>query len=237
MGQGNYRVADIQRQLDDCAKAYTFPMLDNGYVSLADVRLYAYRDETRWALIIEHLGFHAHIGGHNGIVNCLYRFGNCLDRAPGVADQDFIGMTFDGPDGPTFADDGQYVRDGVKSLRIRGHIASLDLSPGNLMAKGITLQQPPRIRGAELLRALTPKYRDFLLATEDELRQRVPADLPEMLVLDEWHHPDLAKGMLPSASNTFRMLSRMLVGGDPAFYKPTEPPNTHWKYWPNGGTL
>ncbi|MBL8798692.1 MAG: hypothetical protein JNM56_32660, partial [Planctomycetia bacterium] len=47
----------------------------------------------------------------------------------------------------------------------------------------------------------------------------------------------LAKGVLPSASNTFRMLSRMLVGGDPAFYKPTEAPNTHWKFWPNGGTL
>ena len=62
-GQNNYFVDSIVQQLDQCADDFTFPMLDNGYVRLIDARLSAYRDEERWALVIEVLGLDVPAGG------------------------------------------------------------------------------------------------------------------------------------------------------------------------------
>jgi uncharacterized protein DUF7003 len=238
MGQAIYRVGDIQRQLDECAKQSQFPMLDNAEVYLAGVRLHAYRDETRWAIIIEQLGFLPQSGGHAGIVNCLYRFGNCLKRPPGLEDTDLLTFTADGKSGPTFHDDtGLVVRDGASSIRMRSNDLAMNLSPAMLKQAGVVLKDPTHVKTFEMLRTLIVRYQDFMMATEDELRNRVPADLEETLVLDEWHHPDLGRGQLPSSAPTFRMIAKVLVAGDPVFYQPTEQPNTHWKNWPAGGTL
>ena len=43
--------------LDLCCDAYTFPMLDNGYVCLAATRLSLYRSVADWAMVIEVFGF------------------------------------------------------------------------------------------------------------------------------------------------------------------------------------
>src|SRR5690348_13333200 len=74
----HYTAADILEQLDGHAAEYTFPMLDNGYVYPADVRLSAYRDERRWAILIEVLGHFYRSGLPDGISTTIYRFGNCL---------------------------------------------------------------------------------------------------------------------------------------------------------------
>lgn len=230
--------SDILKQLDACARAFTFPMLDNGYVYLADTRLTAYRDETRWALVIEVLGYGAREGGHDGMNNALYCFGNCLGRPPGTANGDFLALTGDAPDAPTFTEDfSTVVRASARSLLIRGREVPLDLSPESLAAHGVNLVEPPHVTGADLLRRLVPEHRPELLASEAELRQRVPADLPQLLRLDGWRHPDLAANELPSASPTFQMIAVALESGDPRRYQPAEPPNTHWRYWPEGGSL
>ncbi|WP_328653300.1 hypothetical protein OG598_05315 [Micromonospora sp. NBC_00330] len=51
-------------------------------------------------------------------------------------------------------------------------------------------------RGEELvdvLRRLVPDHRELLLADEVELRRRIPADIPEIIRLDQWpagrNHP------------------------------------------------
>jgi hypothetical protein len=212
-------------------------MLDNGYVYPADVRLTAYRDNTRWALVIEVLGAHNHAGGHNGISDCLYCFGNCLNRPPGTANEDFLYPTADG-DSPTFDDEyGWYVNEEAGTIRIRDTIVPIRFKTDALKAKGIRLEDPPRVNAAELLRWLLPEYRELLLATEEELRQRVPIDLPIILRLDEWHHPDLADGELPSRSRTFQMIAELVGSGDSKHYQPTQEPNTDWSNWPDGGAL
>ena len=48
-----FTIPEILDQLDRCAQAYTFPMLDNGYVYPGAVNLTAYSDIARWAIIIE----------------------------------------------------------------------------------------------------------------------------------------------------------------------------------------
>lgn len=217
----SYSAAEILKQLDDCAEAYTFPVLDNAYVYPADTRMTLYRDEERWALVIEVLGFNSHMGGTEGIDNALYCFGNCLRRRPGMSPEDTLRPVTDGDSGPLFEDPhGTALRKGVKDLRIRGEL----------------VPAPAAAQGFELLRALLP-HRDLLLATDEELQARLPPDLPRLLRLDEWNHPDISDGDMPGEHPTFVMLAKVLETGDPSHYRPRRKPNTHWSNWPEGGVL
>ena len=96
---------EILSQLDDCAAESAFPMLDNGYVYPADVRLHAFGNPEKWAIVIDHLGYHYRSGDHDGIVDCVHYFGNCLRRKPGTDNEDFLTFTADGPDDLTFQEE------------------------------------------------------------------------------------------------------------------------------------
>ncbi len=223
----------ILDQLDACAERLAFPVLDAPGFWLAAVRLHAYRDDTRWALLLETLGCHEFGAGHESIDNCLHVYGNCLGRRPGVLPEDYLFPTSDGGEGPTF-DDRQYVRRTARTLHIRGRLVSLpDQSPLRDL-EGRPLAYSRRWRDYELLRWLVADHRAELLSTEAERRVRVPADLPEVLTLDAWHHPDLGGEALPSTSETFRQLAEVLATGDVTRYRPTQLPNTHWSCWPAG---
>jgi hypothetical protein len=102
---------------------------------------------------------------------------------------------------------------------------------------GITLASHDRVHVFELCRYLAAIARNDVLARPDERRVNVPPELDELLVLDEWHHPDLITDELPSQSDTFVQLANVLVTGDVAHYRPTRAPNTHWKHWPECGSL
>jgi len=231
----SFTTTEILEQFDHCARDCTFPMLDNGYVYPVDVRLEAYRDEGRWAVVIEVVGFHYRAGGIDGISNCLHLFGNCLKRRPGTANEDFLYPTGDGS--PFDHEFGATVRPDAKSIHIRDVDVPLHLSQSAFQVAGIDLLEPPTVFIYELLRLLTLSHRQLLLATEEELRDRVPPDLPMILRLDEWHHPDLAGDERPSTSETFQMIADVLVSGDAGVYQPALEPNTHWSNWPAGGTL
>ena len=73
----------------------------------------------------------------------------------------------------------------------------------------------------EVLWFLLPEHREAMLATEEELRRHVPADLPFFLRLDE----------TPSQNETFRKLAEVLAHGDPNRFVPPAKTNTHWKHW------
>lgn len=232
-----FMTKEILAQFDRCAAEFTFPMLDNGYVYLADVRLEAYRDEARWALVIEVVGVHNRASGHDGINNCLHLFGNCLKRPPGTANEDFLHLTDDGAEGPIFDEYSlDIVRPDARSIGVRGRAVEFTLDTPEFAKYGIDLESA-EVHTHELLRLLIEQDRVPFLATEAELRNRVPPDLPMVLRLDEWHHPDLAAGEVPSGSETFQMIAEVLVTGDSFRYRPAKPPNTHWKHWPEGGTL
>jgi len=103
--------------------------------------------------------------------------------------------------------------------------------------QGISLSSPPRVCVFELCRWLAEKRRDQVLAAPIERRACVPESLRQILQLEEWHHPDLASSEPPSSTEAFRMLADVLVFGEPSRYVPTVRSNTHWKNWPDGGTL
>lgn len=96
------RAEEILNQLDKCNSDYVFPMLDNGYIYPSGTKLTAYRDEQRWVIVIEVVGFNYRGGGHNGIYNCLHVFGNCLSYEPGTNSENFLNLTDDANNLSTF---------------------------------------------------------------------------------------------------------------------------------------
>jgi hypothetical protein len=69
-----------------------------------------------------------------------------------------------------------------------------------------------------------------------ERRNNVPENLVELLVLDEWCHPDVVNDERPSSSTTFQELADVLVHGDVSRYTAAQAANTHWSNWPDGGS-
>lgn len=232
------KTEEILSQLDQCNSEYTFPMLDNGYIYPAGTKLTAYRDDKRWVLIIETIGFSYRGGGHNGISNCLHVYGNCLNYQPGTQNENFLYPTGDSSECETFdKEEYFYLNPKCSNFLLRNQIHPVVHDRNRYLSCDIILEDEERINAFEFLRMLDKLYHDKLVATEEEIRGRIPNDLPKILELHEWHHPDLINGEIPSENETFRQIAMVLETGSFDFYRPTHQPNTHWTNWPDGGTL
>ncbi|MBC3760059.1 hypothetical protein H7U19_16750 [Hyunsoonleella sp. SJ7] len=233
-----YSSKEILAQLDKCANDYTFPMLDNGYIYPIHSKLTAYRDEKRWALIIEVFGFNYRGGGHNGISNCMHIFGNCISTNPGTDNANFLQITNDTPDSLTFDEEYQEsLNPQAKRMTLRGMEIDINHDREFYLNKGIELEEENKIFVWEFMRGLEPEYNNKFEATEKEIRERIPEDLPLILTLKEWNHPDCAGAELPSSNETFIQIAKVLETGKIEYYNPTLKPNNHWKNWPEGGKL
>jgi hypothetical protein len=208
-------------------------MLDNAYIFPAAARLALYRDVAHWAVMIEVLGFSPKAGeGVDRVVLDLYGFGNCLRRPPGL----LASLHPITASAPLFEDPWPgTLRDDVRTLILRGREMRIPRAPRAYAAAGVTRRRADAIYGFEVLRVLVPRHRDQLLAAAVERRAHLPADLPVILQLDDWHHPDLADDEWPGQTETFRQLADVLATGELAHYTAPEPPNTHWQHWPHGG--
>ena len=193
-------------QLDASAQEFTFPYLDHGNYHAVDVRLHIYRDEKRWAVVFETVGYNP---GARTVTDALtgygVRAGSQIERVENMED--------------LLDDDGNYVGD--KPIRVRGQELAVEATAGEYFP--------------EVIRELVPEHRDLLLADEAELRALVPADMPELLRLEAWRHPDVTVER-PSREETFQLIAKVLDTGNPHEYRPTAAPNTHWSNWPESGT-
>ncbi|MDX3226325.1 DUF7003 family protein [Streptomyces sp. ME19-01-6] len=206
----------ILAQFDASAADFDFPDLGHVYYYAVDARMRLYRDEERWALIVEAVGYNPRAGN---LIDKRHVYGNCLTVGePGLLDEDFLQRL----DNMDEVHDGEWNYAGIP-LIVRGRALEVAVEPG--------------VRMWDACRALVPAHRDLLLADEAELRARIPADLPELLRLEEWHQPEDVCEEPPSESETYRQIAEVLATGDPARYRPTLKPNTHWSNWPESGWM
>jgi hypothetical protein len=245
-----YSADEILAVLDEGARAFTFPMLDNGYVYPAATRLSLYRSEWDWAVVIELFGFSPRAGLPDLLV-CT--FGSHLTRQKGnpdfISEDAYQQYLQDHPNDELVwfhplaegdwmdQEDLELVDENASTLCLRGEEVPLP-ALSDYADAGVEFSEAPRITVFELCRALAFRHRSSVLATEEERRVALPSTVGKLLTLDEWHHPDVADPeALPSRNETFRQLTSFLVGGDVAGYAPAVAPNTHWSHWPAGGTL
>lgn len=242
----NWTSKHILDVLDACAEQFTFPVLDNGYVYLAATRMSVYRSNDDWAIVIEVFGFSPRSGSPDVQI---YTYSSKLrgrnTRSSYVIDDTYKKYLDSNPfnesrfiypvENSDWQDeeDGEFVKSGVCLLR-----GSEVIIPEASAYKevGIELAEK-RPLTFEFCRLLSDKYRDQVLCTEAERRISVSPELELLLRLDEWNHPDVSGGELPSASQTFNQLAEVIVAGDVELYKPTRKQNTHWKNWPESGAL
>jgi hypothetical protein len=209
---------DVLRQLDECAEGFDWPDPGHPNAVAIDARLHVFRDQHRWALVIELVGYNLR---NRDIVDVVHRYGNCLTHGePGYDELDFLGRIDNMNE---VEGDFEQLAAGRPSLEIRGRRVAVPGTEGEPLA--------------DVFRRLVPEHRDLLLADDGELRRRLPADLPRILVLDEWWHRDPDDWeVVPSACETFQQLADVLTTGDVSAYRPTRKPNTHWSFWPRSGS-
>jgi hypothetical protein len=222
-------------------------MLDNGYVYLAASRLSLFRSANDWVMAIEIFGFSPRAGVPD---THIYTFGSRLDHRQTA--KDFVNrdayenhlrnnpnnesrFVFPIEEGDWI--DGEMVSKKASIVAVRGQTFPLP-SRDQYAVRGIDLESDTEIRVFELCRYLAAIQRRELLATPEELRVNVPAESKMILQLDDWNHPDVVDDSnRPSGSETFQQLADVLVTANINRYQPTLAPNTHWRNWPDGGTL
>lgn len=234
--------------LDACCETFAFPMLDNGYVYLAATRLSLYRSATDWALVIEVFGYSPRSGSPDIHV---HTFASRIHRRK--TQQQFISeeahsryLTLNPHNESQFfypcdgsfqnPDDDELVNAQATHVTVRGRSIPLP-ALATYSHIGITLEDAPQVRVFELCRYLASSHRELVLATPSEQTVNVWPNMRQLLCLDEWHHPDLLADERPSTSSTFQQFAAALSTGDVSVYQPDVPPNTHWRFWPDGGSL
>lgn len=242
--------SQILAVLDRCCDHFWFPMLDNGYIYLAATRLSLYRTASDWAIVIEVFGFSPRAGLPDTFI---YTFASTLDNRDAPEKyktreayelylanhpHDESRLTYPIESGNWQDEDcDELVSENATKIVLRGQTLSL-LSTDQYAQRDITLNDPPRVQVFELCRFLADAERDSVLATPSERRISVPPDMPQIMQLEEWHHPNVVDDNdRPSGSEAFQQLAQVLVTGDLGFYRPSRPPNTHWRNWPEGGSL
>ena len=244
-----WKSEDVLAILDQCSAKFTFPMLDNGYLYLAATRLSVHRTEADWGIVIEVFGHSPRAGLpdtniytfastlHNRDTEEKYKslqaYENYLANNPHNESR-FV-FPIDSQEWED-ADDCEYIAAGATTVIVRGEAVKLPAME-EYEQYGIGLENRPRIHVFELCRFLAGVKREHVLSTSEERRISLLPEMRQILQLEEWNHPNLVGGELPSQSETFQQLAQVVVTGNRDAYRPSQPPNTHWKNWPDGGSL
>lgn len=242
---------DILSDLDEVGQAnpYKFFLdLDHGYSYTASSRLTLFADPGRWAIVMEMTGYNPR---GDGVVLEVHYFGNCLhglDRA-GSHDQflcntKFFNLSTGIRDKITVGID--LVSPSAAVMTVRGQELPIDHNVEHYEAIGINTHEednPDRLMNTwGLVRFLSEKYPDLFRANEEELRTCLPADLPKLMHIDRWVHPETWElygggGPKPSESGTIRMLAKILVQRDSSLWEEPASPNNDWRFHPEAGGL
>ena len=243
----NWKSERILEVLDACAEEFTFPALDNGYVYLAATKMSVYRSGDDWAIVIEVFGFSPRSGDPDVQIST---FSSKLhDRNPSsnyVTEEAYKNYLDSNPYNesrfiyPISNSEWQDEED-LESVKIGGKYMLRNneaIIPENaaFQEAGIDLEDETPLT-YEFCRLIAAKHRDQVLCTEAERRVSISPELELIQKLDEWNHPDISGGELPSSSETFKLIAEMLETGNVEGYKPTKKQNTHWDNWPEAGTL
>jgi hypothetical protein len=240
--------ANILSVLDRCCDRYSFPMLDNGYFYLAATRLSLHRTAADWAMVFEVFGYSPRTGQPNLFIE-TFASTLCNRDVPeayvnGEAFEKYLENNPNNElravypiDGDDWIDDQESVINDARVLLLRGQKFTIP-SEDEYANRGFTLEEAPHVKVYKLCRFVADVARDSVLATAKERHLSVLPEMTQVLQLEDWNHPDVKKSdERPSGSETFQQLAQVLTTGNAAVYKPSLSPITHWRNWPEGGSL
>lgn len=215
--------------------------LEHGYCVTAGSYLHLFADETRWAIVMEKIGYNNR-GDDIGLE--LDYFGNCVQEYGAynmlllpLIDTDEIEAEDDDDD-----DDGNYfemVAREITEVKIRDEYVPIENNAARFAELGIAVRKHMNehqlVDFGSLARYLCAINPDAIRANEDELRTWLPDNLPWLATIGDFHFVSAYdQETPPSAQETYQLLAKVLVTRDVTQWKPTLPANNHWSNWESG---
>jgi hypothetical protein len=229
---------------------YNFPLdLEHGYCVTAGSKIHLYADKTRWAIVCEKSGYQNR-GGDAEIE--LDYFGNCVSYAVDkYPERNYIsnasnivlisGEEYDricnkeGTDYENF----ELISPLASEVNIRGKKIKIEHDLAKYTCLGIIPREddnPKHLIGfGDLVRYINETGPSAISATEKEIKEHIPADLPKLMTIDKFHFESVYdKKNLPGTLETYQLIAKVLVARDISLWKPTLKPTNHWSNWTSG---
>ena len=223
--------------------------LEHGYCETAGSRIHVYADKNRWAIVFEKCGYQNR-GGRAEIE--LHYAGNCIDYpVDKYEERDYITNTSSvilitseeyerirNKQGEGL-EDFELISPDVTHLNIHGQQVAINHDTTRYAALGIHPREhdnPQKLIGfGGIVRYFSDTNPSLVSATDQEIRQHIPMDIPKLMTLDKFHFVSAYdKNNPPSTQETYQLIAKILVTGDTSLWKPTLKPNNHWSNWKSG---
>ncbi len=223
--------------------------LEHGYCVAAGNKIHLYADKTRWAIVFEKCGYQNR--GYNADIELDY-IGNCIDypithypernyitnssRIELISSEEYERIR--NKEGKEM-EDFELISPAALDLYIHGQSVPINHDAAKYIALGIhprDYDNPQNLIGyGDIIRYFSDTNPILVSATEEEIKQYIPHDIPKIMVLNTFHVGNsYTKQVPPSSQETYQLLAKVLVTGDTAFWKPELKPNNHWTNWESG---
>jgi hypothetical protein len=141
----------------------------------------------------------------------------------------------DGEDMETF----ELIGTNTKQIKVRNKYIPFDNDYRNYEKVGVKIRDfdnPKKlISFGDFVRYLNETNPSLISATEQDIRQQIPKDLPKLMTIEKFHFISAYdESRLPSTQETYKLIAKVLVTKDTTNWKPTEIPNNHWTNWESG---
>jgi hypothetical protein len=224
----NYSELEILSQLDQYAKDYDFPILDNAHYVLANVRMNVFRNSQEWLIVFEVIAASITQGL---IVRQTYAYGNKLHSPGHQFTEEVVKDTLDQP----WWDSNMNFILSPWNFQVFINDELVEYKPSEEDYKKADLYPikiiDPLVRTMRIINFLNSS---LLLASKQQLLKLCHRRVKHFLQLDKWHHPDVSGGELPSYSVSFQTLATAIVKNNICLYVcASKEDNTHWSYWEN----
>jgi len=223
--------------------------LEHGYCETASSKIHLYADKNRWAIVTEKSGYQNR--GDAAEIELNY-FGNCInypvDKYP---ERDYITnssrfvlitpeeyIRIKNNDGSDF-EKLELISSSAKDIQIRNKKVEIDHNLDRYLQLGIKPREeenPRHLIGfGDIVRYLNDTNPEIISASETEIKQHFPTDLPKLMTIEKFHYSsDYDKTNIPSSQELYQLIAKVLTKRDTSLWKPKQKANNHWSNWESG---
>ncbi|MCU0436833.1 MAG: hypothetical protein MUC49_02900 [Raineya sp.] len=226
-----------------------FPDLEHGYFATANSKIHLYANSEKWAIVFEKSGYQNR--GTSAEIELNY-FGNCINYIiEKYQERSYITNTqriiiiepsefkkIENKEGKGI-EKFELIDEKIKEIKVRNKYVTFDNNSKNYEKLGIQIrdyQNPKRLIAFEaFVRYLSETKPEIVSATEEEIRQHIPKNIPKLMTIDEFYFISRHnETILPSNQELYKLLAKILTIKDTSQWKPTLKPNNHWSNWKSG---
>lgn len=223
--------------------------LEHGYCETAGNKIHLYADKNRWAIVFEKCGYQNR--GEDAEIELDY-VGNCINYPVNkYPERNYITNSSrvilitraeyervrnkEGKDMEGF----ELISPNATEITIHGQKVNIEHNLTKYIALGIhprNFNNPQSLIGyGDIVRYFSDTNPELVSATEQEIEEHIPRDLPNLMTIDKFHFESIyTKSSLPSSQETYQLIAKVLITQDTSFWNPTLKPNNHWTNWESG---